>query len=93
VFGYSLGMTERYDDAVDSGRPISSHPISTGEFRATPDISASTAQFRAFAEDSSEPARAWDMGVPGRSPARVAVLVAGAIIVVAIIAILVFILA
>ncbi len=34
--------------------------MSTGEFRAAPDISASTAQFRAFAEDGTESAKAWD---------------------------------
>lgn len=62
--------------------------MSTGEFRAAPDVSASTAQFRAFADDKSEPARTWDMAAPERSRARIAMLVAGVIVVLAIIAIL-----
>jgi hypothetical protein len=60
--------------------------MTTGEFRVAPDISASTAQFRAFAED--EPAAAWDGAAPARSPARIAMLVAGVIVILAIIAIL-----
>jgi len=76
-------MTERHDDPASRGRPIS-----TGEFRAAPDISASTAQFRAFAEDSAEPGRAWDMAArPGRSPARLTALIAGVVVVLAIIVI------
>ena len=62
--------------------------MTTGEFRAAPDVSASTAQFRAFAEDRSEPATAWDGAAPERSPARIAILVGGVIVVLAIIAIL-----
>ena len=64
-------MTERYEDpATRAGRPIS-----TGEFRATPDASASTAQFRAFAETEGEPGRPWDMGAPGRNVAKMALIV------------------
>ena len=60
--------------------------MTTGEFRTAPDISASTAQFRAFAEEDSAPT--WDGAAPARSPARIAMLVAGVVIVLAIIAIL-----
>jgi len=65
-------MTERYDDpATRAGRPMS-----TGEFRATPDVSANTAQFQAFAEqNSAEPGRPWEMGAPGRSVAKLALIV------------------
>lgn len=79
-------MTERNEDpASRSGRPIS-----TGEFRAAPDASASTAQFRAFAENQSEPAgRPWDMGAPGRSVAKMALAIVIVAIVLAAIAILV----
>jgi hypothetical protein len=64
-------MTERYEEpATRAGRPMS-----TGEFRATPDVSASTAQFRAFADDESEQGRPWDMGAPGRSVAKMSLIV------------------
>jgi hypothetical protein len=64
-------MTERYEEpATSAGRPMS-----TGEFRATPDVSASTAQFRAFAEDGSEKGRPWDLGAPGRSVAKMSLIV------------------
>jgi hypothetical protein len=78
-------MTERYDDP----RPGSGPSMSTGEFRATPDVSASTAQFQAFAESDAEPERPWDMGAPGRSVAKMAMLVVIAAVVLAAIAILV----
>jgi hypothetical protein len=78
-------MTERYQDpAARAGRPIT-----TGEFRTTPDASASTAQFRAFAERDGEPERPWDMGAPGRSVAKMAVLVVAVAVVLAVIAILI----
>jgi hypothetical protein len=60
--------------------------MTTGEFRTAPDISASTAQFRAFAEEDS--VAAWDGAAPTRSPARIAMLIAGVVVVLAIIAIL-----
>jgi hypothetical protein len=76
-------MTERYEDpATRAGRPIS-----TGEFRATPDASASTAQFRAFAETEGEPGRPWDMGAPGRNVAKMALIVVIVAVVLAAIAI------
>jgi hypothetical protein len=75
-----MAMSER----DDTGRPLT-----TGEFRATPDASANTAQFRAFAgNESSEPDAPWDMKAPGRSVGRLAgivVLVAVVLVVVAII--------
>jgi len=77
-------MTERHEDpAAPAGRPIS-----TGEFRATPDVSASTAQFRAFAE-RADPETPWDMGVPGRSVAKMALLIVAVAVVLAAIAILI----
>jgi hypothetical protein len=81
-----LAMTERLEDPPGSGRPIT-----TGEFRATPDVSASTAQFRAFAdaEDGSEPGRPWEMGAPGRSVARMALLILGVAVVLALVALLI----
>jgi cytochrome b len=63
--------------------------MTTGEFRAAPDISASTAQFQAFAEDRSDATGTWNVGVPGRSPAKMGILIGGVILVVAVIAILV----
>jgi len=77
-------MTERHDDPPGNGRRMT-----TGEFRAAPDSSASTAQFRAFAEDRSEVTATWEARVPGRNPAKVAMLAVGVLVVVAIVAILV----
>jgi hypothetical protein len=77
-------MTERHENPATAGLPIS-----TGEFRATPDVSASTAQFQAFAEDSSEPGRPWEMGAPGRSVARMALLILGVAVVLALVALLI----
>lgn len=78
-------MTERHEDSATGAR----RPISTGEFRATPDVSASTAQFKAFADSDAEPERPWDMGAPGRSVAKMAMLVVIVAVVLAAIAILV----
>jgi hypothetical protein len=75
-------MTERHEESAGNSRRLT-----TGEFRAAPDLSASTAQFRAFAEDAAEP-RVFDRAAPDRSPARIAILVAGVIVVLAVIAIL-----
>jgi hypothetical protein len=63
--------------------------MTTGEFRATPDSSASTAQFRAFAESESVEERPWDMAAPGRSIAKMALVVVIVAVVLAAIAILV----
>jgi hypothetical protein len=56
-------------------------PTSTGEFRSRPDISASTAQFRAFAAGEGETERPWAM----RTTARNVVFLAAAVIVVAVV--------
>jgi hypothetical protein len=76
-------MTERHNEPVTSGKPMT-----TGEFRATRDISASTAQFRAFAAEAE--ADAAFEGAPARSPARIAVLIALVIIVLAIVAVIAY---
>jgi hypothetical protein len=78
-------MTERHDEPVASGRPMT-----TGEFRAARDISASTAQFRAFAEDQSEFARDPEISAPARSPAQKAMLLALVIVVLMIFAIVAY---
>ncbi len=62
--------------------------MTTGEFRATPDVSASTAQFQAFAEERPDDTRTWDVATPARSSAKIVMLV-GAVVVLAIIVILV----
>jgi hypothetical protein len=65
--------------------------MTTGEFRAAPDSSASTGQFRAFAgeQQSADSEAPWDMKVPGRSVARLAGIVVLVAVVLAIIAIIV----
>lgn len=88
-------MTEREDGYGRRGLPKD-----TAEFRATPDSSASTAQFQAFASGydqmpaESGPGRAWpdqpDAGRPARSrrmPIVVGVVVA-ALLVLGVIAVL-----
>ena len=78
-------MPERHDDQSGNGPRMT-----TGEFRAAPDISASTAQFRAFADDRPEDTRTWTAaGAPARSRAKIGMLV-GVVVVLAIILILVF---
>jgi hypothetical protein len=78
-------MSERHEDpATRAGRPIT-----TGEFRATPDASASTAQFRAFAEKSTEPGRPWDAGTAGRSVPKMAIMIVVAVVILAAIALLI----
>jgi hypothetical protein len=61
--------------------------MTTGEFRATPDISASTAQFQAFAAER-EPTGQWATTAPGRNHTRLALLIAAVVAVVVIIAVL-----
>ena len=63
--------------------------MTTGEFRAARDISASTAQFRAFAQDGSEGGD-WETSAPRRSPAKIAVLIALIIVVLAIFALIAY---
>jgi hypothetical protein len=76
-------MTESHEDPATWAR----QSMTTGEFRATPDASASTAQFRAFADGEQE--RPWEMAAPGRSVAKMAVLIVAVAVVLAVIAILV----
>jgi hypothetical protein len=78
-------MSERYEDPHSSA----GRAMSTGEFRAAPDISASTAQFRAFADGEADPGKPWDMGAPGRNVAKMAAIVIGVALVIAVIAILI----
>ena len=76
-----MAMSER----DDTGRPLS-----TGEFRAAPDASANTAQFRAFAgENAGEPDAPWEMNAPGRSVGRLAGIVILVAVVLAVLAIIV----
>jgi hypothetical protein len=65
-------------------------PMSTGEFRAAPDLSANTGQFRAFVNGQPGEAEApWDMKAPGRNVARLAGIIVLVAIVLAVIAIIV----
>jgi hypothetical protein len=77
-------MTERHDEAAATGRSMS-----TGEFRAAPDISASTAQFQAFAENRAEPASPREVVAPARKPTRLIALMAAAVVVLLILVIIV----
>jgi hypothetical protein len=76
-------MTERYSEPPPRGRRLT-----TGEFRATPDISASTAQFKAFAADQGEQTAQWDVDAPAKRRTRLGILILAVVVVVAIIAIL-----
>ena len=79
-------MSERDLDPSGGTR----RPISTGEFRATPDASANTAQFRAFAAANEGAAqRPWAMRAPKRNVAGLTAVVVGVAIVLVIIAVLV----
>lgn len=78
-----MPMTERFSEPPPSGRRLT-----TGEFRATPDISASTAQFKAFAAEQAEQTGQWDRETPARSRTRLGILILAVVVVVAIIAIL-----
>ena len=77
-------MTEPFSEP-----PPRDRRMTTGEFRATPDISASTAQFQAFAaEQGGEQTSQWAATAPARNPARLALLILAVVAVVAIIAVL-----
>jgi len=77
-------MTEPFSEP-----PPRDRRMTTGEFRATPDISASTAQFQAFAaERPTEQTGQWAATAPARNPARLALLILAVVAVVAIIAVL-----
>jgi len=65
-------------------------PRTTGEFRASPDISASTAEFRAFADGPGSDAEPpWAMRAPRRNVARLAAVVVGVAVVLIVVAVLV----
>jgi hypothetical protein len=67
-------------------------PTTTGEFRARPDISASTAEFRAFADGDGPGGEAeppWAMQAPSRNVARLAAIAVGVAVVLIVIAVLV----
>jgi hypothetical protein len=76
-------MSERPTDPRGTSAPAATGlPTNTGEFRATPDISASTAQFRAFAAGPDRDGEhAWSM----RAPARNIAALAGVIVAVAVV--------
>jgi hypothetical protein len=78
-------MSERYEDP----QPSAGRAMSTGEFRAAPDVSASTAQFRAFAESTADPVSSWDTSEAGRNVSRMALIVVGAVVLVALVVILI----
>jgi hypothetical protein len=67
-------MTERQDEAA------AARPTNTGEFRATPDISANTAQFQAFADNRPQTGQ-WNVPVPARSTRRMTGLIVAAAVV------------
>jgi len=62
--------------------------MSTGEFRATPDTSANTAQFQAFAAAQGEPTAQWTLAAPLRGRARRGLMIAAVVVLAAIIVIL-----
>ncbi len=77
-------MPQRDDDqAAGAGRPLT-----TGEFRAAPDSSANTAQFRAFANSQASEAP-WEMKAPARNIGRLAAIIVLVAVVLAVIAIFV----
>jgi hypothetical protein len=88
-------MSERDDRYVGNDSP--SLPRTTGEFRAAPDASASTAEFRAFAagqagrpgqvvdSSGSWPEQPWAGEAPASGSGRTIALVIGAVVAVAIV--------
>jgi len=58
--------------------------MSTGEFRAAPDVSANTAQFQAFA-DSRPPSGQWSTPAPAPNPRRMTGLVIAIVVAVLIV--------
>jgi hypothetical protein len=92
-------MSEQDDRYV--GNDASRLPRNTGEFRAAPDVSASTAEFKAFAagqtgaagraaDSGSWPEQPWDGQVSGGGggSSRTIAIVVGAVVVVVLIVIL-----
>jgi hypothetical protein len=64
-------MPQRDDDQAAGSR----RPLTTGEFRAAPDVSANTAQFRAFANNQNGTEAPWEMKAPGRNIGRLAAII------------------
>ncbi len=90
-------MSDRDDRYVGNEAP--SLPRNTGEFRAAPDISASTAEFRAFAarqpdniagspDTGSWPEQPWAGEAPSGGSGRKIGLIVGAVVVLAIVIVL-----
>src|ERR1700678_1479388 len=91
--GYSLIMSERDDRYVGNDLPRT-----TGEFRAAPDASASTAEFKAFAsgrvggqvtDSGSWPEQPWAGEVPSNSGGRKVALVIGIVAAIVVVIVLV----
>ena len=91
-------MAERDDRYARNDGP--SLPRNTGEFRAAPDASASTAEFKAFAagqtsgarptaDTGSWPEQPWDAGAPAAGSGRTVWLVAGGIVVLVLVVVLI----
>lgn len=87
-------MPDRDDRYVGNDAP--NLPRNTGEFRAAPDISASTAEFKAFAarqtddiarstDSGSWPAQPWPGEAPSSGSGRNTTLLVGGIVVLAVI--------
>jgi len=77
-------MTEPFSEPSPRDRRMT-----TGEFRAAPDASASTAQFQAFAAGKGDQTAQFAAATaPSRNPTRLALLILAVVAVVAIIAVL-----
>jgi hypothetical protein len=96
-------MSER--DARYVGNEPSGYPSSTGEFRAAPDASASTAEFKRFAagqangtspatDTGSWPEQPWDDGVTssssGSGSGRMIAIAAGVLVLVIVVLAVIF---
>lgn len=91
-------MSDRDDRYV--GNDVPSIPRNTGEFRAAPDISASTAEFKAFAAGQTDgvsrpaasgswPEQPWPGEAPSSGPRRNPALLIGGVIVLAVVVLVV----
>jgi len=76
-------MTEPFSEP-----PPRDRRMTTGEFRAAPDISASTAQFQAFAAEREQTGQWAAATAPARNHKRLALLIGAVVAVVVIIAVL-----
>jgi len=88
-------MSERDDRNVRNDYARNDLPRTTAEFRAAPDASASTAEFKAFAagrdgrpdqrnDSGSWPEQPWSGEPQGRGSGRTALVIIGVVIVLAI---------